>query len=148
MKIECINGYYKFYLEQASDITFLETLFGVEMVKMDGFYTFEPLSRVGDFSIAGAVINAVPYTMTFSGSPSDVLFANKLALDLSTGFFVPFTSITATYELASNNKIFASRHLLQAYCRIVGSALPIKSFTAFYGFNSGIYSYDRLEFLQ
>jgi hypothetical protein len=145
MKIECINGYYKFYPATAAQIALMESIYGVELVKMNGFHTFEHLSKVGDYSIAGATIDGITYNKTYAGKPEDVLLENKLTFDLAKYAVVSFLTIISTETLASDQLKFASKYLLQAYSVI--NKQKIKSFTAFYDFNEMFYSYDKLEVL-
>jgi hypothetical protein len=142
MKIECINGYYKFYPTTAMQITLLETLYGVSLVKTGGFYTFEALSVINDYSVKNTAGNGFKFNATYAGLPQDVLLANNLTIDLQTLKIVLASQIVSQAQITRDNLRFASKYLLQAYSKFENKR--IKSFTGYYGFNDGLYQYDRL----
>ncbi|MDR3112939.1 MAG: hypothetical protein LBU09_01005 [Endomicrobium sp.] len=142
MKIECINGYYKFYPTTAMQITLIETLYGVSMAKIEDFFTFEELTAIKGYSIKNTAGNSFKFNATFAGLPQDVLKANKLALNLSELKITSIETITEKAVFVYDRLRIASRGLLQAYAILDGKR--IEGFSAYYDFNKSFYEYDRL----
>jgi hypothetical protein len=136
----------------ASELIMFEDMIGQTLTlcenDYENYYTFEPLSKIKNYSIAGAVgLSGEIYTKTFSANPAQVLFENELTLNLETGLFVNFKTIVAQASLGIGQTRATTKNLLQAFSKPSANDRQIKTFGCFYDFQKRVFFYERLYFL-
>lgn len=145
MKINCLKGYYKFYPETNRELAYMEALLQKELVKTGECFTFAKLAEIKDYSVESSQAGNAVYAKTFSGCPEDVLEANGLAYDIAADLIVPKDAIIKTAPAAKDRYCYATNSLLQAYSALEGR--KVLSFSGYYSFKKGFYSYDKVVFL-
>lgn len=148
MRIVCLKGFYKLYPNTSSELNIAEKIFNQGLFRGadadKDYYTFEPLTKVKSYSLAGATgIGGEIYKKTYSGSLWEVLSINELTLNLKTGLITDINTITDTERLKASQTRFSANRLLQAFAR-TADGKQIKTFGAFFDVGRGIYFYDRV----
>lgn len=88
MQIICEHGFYKFYPDAPNELVVFADKFGVELVKMDDFYTYPALADLPDYSIKGQPYGGIVSPVNYSGRPWSVFRENKLNYDVESGTIV------------------------------------------------------------
>lgn len=81
MKIICEFGYYKFYPETPNDLVVFSDTYGVDLVKVEDFYTYPKLASLPDYSIKGQLFGGIEAIVNYAGKPWQVFQQNKLNYD-------------------------------------------------------------------
>lgn len=143
MKIECLNGYYKFYPTSPYQLTLMQSLLKRQLVKKEDFFTFQALLEVEDYSIENTVLSSgAVYSKTFASSPEEVLFINKLTYDLESDKILPSDIIQHNNTYGIDQFKLGSKYLIQAYSKIENK--KVISFSGYYNFDEGFFSYDKV----
>jgi hypothetical protein len=88
VKINCLNGFYKFIPENPLDLSRLKTAFEIELVPCGDYFTFSILREMDSFSIMGFPIMSgiIPSTAiakkNFAGKKWEILKENNLIYNL------------------------------------------------------------------
>lgn len=113
MLIKCVHGFFKFYETESGQISKFNSLYGLEVVRTtDGFYTFSALQAAPDHSIKASTYLGAVATATFGGDPWDVMRANGLVYDWTTGTLKPLTQILVRAAFSDAGSYFVSSGLI------------------------------------
>lgn len=83
MKISCETGYYKFYPESLPALSTFRAKYGVELVQVRDFYTFEALANMQTYYVQGQLIGIGLAKKTMAGDPWKILKDNLLCYNLA-----------------------------------------------------------------
>jgi len=143
VKIRCIHGYFIFEEESSGEVSDFMSLFGVELVAKDNYFTFAKLAEAEDYSIIGGTFLGVPATKTFEGKPWELMRENKLTYKFNSDLVVPIETITDITDIMKTGSYFFARGLI-----IPGSLLNgvrVKSYSGFYLFGEQKFKYTEIS---
>lgn len=98
MKINCENGFYKFYPEGSEELNIFADRFGVELVRMGDFFTFPALAALPDYSIEGQLFGGIVASINYAAAPWVVFARNRLKYDLENGIIISSDKIDTVGE--------------------------------------------------
>lgn len=85
MWIKCLHGYFMIEPETSGEISRFISLYGLELVPLNGYYTFPALLEAKKYSIKGNYYLGVIATETIEGHPWEVMRENKIVYDFNSG---------------------------------------------------------------
>lgn len=143
MKIDCLHGYYIFREDYAGEASEFMDQWGLTLVKVDDYYTFDGLLDAPDYSIEGAMYLGAPAGYTFEGPPWEVMRENGLVYNWATGRVVSLDSILIITPLTQVGTYFRAGGM------IVGGSLTeegkrITDYAAHY--SSGKFKYSEVAY--
>lgn len=112
MKIKCLHGYFIFEETKVGQISDFMSRFGLSIVSVGDYYTFEDLEGAPTHSIAGKTLFTLPATETFEGKPWEVFEANSIVYNFSTGLVLPIASVVQTVKIEQAGNKFISPGLI------------------------------------
>ncbi len=131
MKVNCLHGYFIFEETQSGQVSDFMSLFGLSLVRKDNYFIFEDLEDAPDYSIEGEDYLGATATVTYAGTPWEVMRANGLVYNFSTGLVVPLLSITKMVQISSaGNFLIASGLILPGAVTDDGSR--VTDYSAFF----------------
>ena len=113
MQIVCIHGYFKFIEDGPGEVSDFASKYGLELVKIDDYFTFSFLEDAPDFSIAGKQFLGFTATATFAGKPWQVFKENQCVFNLLTGEVSNIFSINIKTKILLAGNMLLSEGLLQ-----------------------------------
>jgi hypothetical protein len=108
VKIDCLNGFYKFTPENPLDLSRLKIVFGIELVPYDDYFTFSILRDMDNFSIvgfpvmSGIIPSAGIAKKNFAGKKWEVLKENNLIYNLRLNAITEQSVAVGTYTLTKS----------------------------------------------
>lgn len=118
MRVLCDHGFYRFYPDDNGSLARFSHLFAIDLEKERDYYTFSYLKGLKDYSLAGSFYSTGLATKTFEGYPWEIMRANGLVFNFSTGLLVPKIAIINSEKLIPANQFFlCGSRLLQAGSR-------------------------------
>lgn len=85
MRVLCRHGHLAFYPRTAADVIKFCDFFGVELQRVDDYYTFEPLAELERYSLTGKLYGTLPALTTYEGrAPWEVMRENGFVYHLET----------------------------------------------------------------
>lgn len=145
MTIDCLHGYFKFNETKMGELSDFVSLFELDLVSVDDYFTFKFLENAPDYSIKGGTYLGALATKTFEGQPWEIMRENNLVYDFLSGLVVPISTITdrlSIYKAA--NYYFSDGLLLPGSVRDDG--LRVKDYSAGYVFGSGKFKYSEVKY--
>lgn len=116
---------------------------GLELVPWRDAYTFADLLEAPDYAIEGGLYLGADATKTFEGEPWEIMKANELVFDFTSGEVVPLESITRRVEIDT-----ASRYFLSSGLILPGSVLDdgsrVTEYSARYSFDTARFKYSEV----
>lgn len=146
MRIYCRHGYFLFEESEPGDIGRFSSVYDVELVNLNQFYTFESLSEAKKYSLAAKLYLNLPAIETFEGEPWEVFEANGFVYSLDLDLIQPAESVTTLITLAASDFYYVSRALIQPGS-LLQSGQRVVDYNAWYDWNSSVYRYTELGFL-
>lgn len=143
MRVDCLNGYYRFYPENVGDLRVWAQWY-TPLVRRDNYYTFEPLAEFKDYAFQGRLANGVLLTKNYAGEPWEVMKANNLTYNIASNKITNKNLITDFLEV-DDGLIINSPILPQAYS-IVGFVNRLESFTGYWDSRFNVFKLERLEY--
>lgn len=143
MKIRCIHGYFLFEEEQGGEISQFMSLFGVELVAVENYYTFAKLAEAKDYAIIGGTYLGAPVTKTYEGKPWEIMRENKLIYHFNNDIVQPIDTITDTTDIKQSGSYFLARGLIIPGALLNGTR--IKSYSGFYVFDQQKFKYTEVS---
>jgi len=143
MKIRCLHGYFIFEETEPGEVSEFMSLFEIDLVAKDDYFTFETLAEAKDYSLAGAPYLGLPATKTYEGKPWEIMRENGLVYRFDTDLVVPIETVVDVVDLKQ-----ASFYYLVSGLIIPGSfsnAVRIKNYTGFYLFDEGKFKYTEIS---
>ena len=137
MKIRCINGFYKFYPENALDLTRFKVLTGYTLVEYLDGYTFQELADFANYTIEG------DYEKTICFNAPEVFRQNKLCFNLTTQTIVSREKVSQNLTLYKRYKnVYQCVGLPQAYGKLGDDVLT--SFSGFFDDDFKVFTIEKL----
>lgn len=146
MRIECLHGYFKFTEERAGEVSQLMSYYGLTLVALHDYYTFQPLLEAPDYSLKGAPLLGQVASVNFEGSPWEVMEQNGLVLDVVTGQVVPITSVTSTFRMSQAGSYYFIDGLLNPGS-IDSKGNRVKSYRGWVSTRTWRYKYSEVEYV-
>lgn len=112
MRIECNHGYFKFWEDKVGQVSDFISRYGLAIEFFNGDFIFSDLVDAPDFSIKGGTFLGCPTTETFEGHPWEVMRANRIVYDFSTGRVVPIDTILQTVKLKAYGNFFRASGMI------------------------------------
>lgn len=146
MKIDCINGFFIFTELKVGQISDFMKYSGLDLVKLNGFYTFSDLEEIPGFTIAGTPFLNLVSTKTYQGEPWELFDQNGVVYNFLTGLLVPIVSVTQLIKLSvAGNKFITSGLILP------GSLTPegkrIKSYSGYFSRDTLNFNYSEVDYV-
>ena len=115
MKIKCESGFYKFFPENPLEIGAFEKRFGYKLKYTRGFWTFDELAELQNYSFKGHYLAGLNIgSINFAGTPEEVLKKNNLTYNLKFETIIPKGTIL-TYLNYGKGQYMSSKELPQAF---------------------------------
>lgn len=112
MKIKCTHGYFEFEESRAGEVSDFVSIFGLELVRKGGVFTFADLEDAPDYSIEGGQVLGATAIKTFEGTPAEVFEQNELVYNYDQGLVVPIAEITQIVTIEQAGKLYVSDGLI------------------------------------
>lgn len=137
MRIRCINGFYKFYPENALDLTRFKVLTGYTLVEYFDAYTFQELADFVNYTIEGN------FEKTICFNVGEVFRQNKLSYNLTTKKIVSRETIFQNLSLYKRYKnVYQCEGIPQAYGKLGSEVLT--SFSGFFDEDFKVFTIEKL----
>ena len=90
MRLNCDNGYYKFFPAYVGEIMIFEIKNGVKLYPVKDYYTFKALAEFPNYSLKGQPITGgITAVVNYAGTPEEVLAKNPyVSYDAETGISI------------------------------------------------------------
>lgn len=145
MTIKCLHGYFKFNETKMGEVSDFISLFELDLVSKNDYYTFPELASAPDYAIKGGFYLGAIVTKTFEGEPWDIMRENKLVYNFLTKRVVPLQSVTQRPVInQAANYYFSDGLLLPGSVRDDG--LRVTDYSAGYLFGSIKFKYAEVQF--
>lgn len=135
MRIECEHGFYRFYPQLSSEIDAIDH-FNLGLVKHGLFYTFPALAAAPTYSIKGVNGN----TVTYSGTPAEVMRQNKKVYSISAGAIVSMSLVSGIVKLVSSGNYIACPTIPQAGWSV--GNVPLLDYSGKIDLNSAMFVFE------
>lgn len=116
MKIKCKHGFYIFEETNPAQMSDFMRYSDLEIVPRGTIFTFKDLELAPEFSIIGKPIeigsSPLPAVADFAGEPWEVLEANQMVYDFTTGLLRPIDSITRIVSIDDGSNRFIAQGLI------------------------------------
>lgn len=112
MKINCRHGYFLFEEQRPGEVSEFISLFGLELVAKDWYFTFADLEEAPKFSLTGLPYLSTVAIATFEGQPWEVFEANAMVYNYDLGLVLPILSTTNLVKLSNAGHFFVSSGLI------------------------------------
>jgi hypothetical protein len=144
VKLNCVHGF--FYIEETSpgEIARFCTLFeGLEIVPYLDRFTFADLVDAPNYSIAGAPYLTLTATATIADEPGEVMRANGIIYDFSSGLFKPLSSVTMKASIDEGSNYYLSPGLILPGSLTDGGS-RVTDYAAWYLFSESQFKYSSI----
>lgn len=146
MKIKCLHGYFIFEEQRSGEVSDFISLYGLELVPKQNYFTFAELADMPDYSLAGAPLLNTTAIKTFEGPPWEVLEQNDMIFNFNTGLLVPITSIGQRIPLdAAGNYYFSPGLILPGSLTDRGER--VKDYAAWFSKDTMKFKYSEVTFV-
>ena len=146
MIIKNLNGYYIFEETTKGQVADFMKLFGVELVRREGYFTFPKLAQIPKYSLKGKAIGESLAIKTFAGEPWEVFEANGLVYDFANDVIVPIDTITYTAQITDvGDYLLASGLLVSGTFNQFG--VKVKSFMGWHARNRTDWLYSEVDYV-
>jgi hypothetical protein len=147
MRIECRHGFYIFEEQEAGEISKFASKFELGITRReDGLFTFDDLVDAESFSIEGVDYLGVTATVTFEGKPWEVMRANNLVYDFTTGTVKRISQVTRLLQVQkAANYFLTDGMILGGSVNSTGSR--VSDFLGFYIWASAKFRYTELSYV-
>jgi hypothetical protein len=99
MRVLCRSGHLAFFPNDASEVSRFMSIYKVNLVRVDNFYTFNGIASAKDYSLENHNYLNLKASKTFEGNPWDVFKANNFVYDLTSNLLILKTAVKAKVEL-------------------------------------------------
>lgn len=150
MKIRCLHGYFIFEETRVSQVSDFMRYTGLEIVPRGTYFTFADLEEAPEYSIIGMPIEIgltpLPAITDFAGTPWEVLEANEMVYDFSTGLLRPISSITQIVSIDDGgNRFIASGLILPGSLTVEGER--VKDYAAWFSRETQRFLYSEVSYV-
>ena len=124
MKIRCVDGYFMFREQRVGEISDFISLFKLDLVSKEDYFTFAVLADAPNYALAGAPYLNATAIKTFAGRPWEVMRENDLVYNFETGKLVPLLSVTRMVQIdVAGNYLFSQGLILPGSMNKAGQHL-------------------------
>ena len=142
MKVDCENGFYKFFTDNVGELRIWEDYNGIKLTRCGDFFTFEALAAMPNYSFTGAKLGEESLIVNYAGDKAQVLKLNNLVYDYTTNKIVnKLKVLTGVYV---DNDLFINTPILPQ----AGGKNGFKTLTGFSGFWNANYNMYKIESLK
>lgn len=145
MKIRCLHGYFIFEETKVGQVSDFISRYGLPIVSVGRYFTFEALSEAEGFSIPGRPYLNVTATVQYEGEPWEVMRANNLVYDFNKGLLVPISSVTQRIPLSAAGNRYVSSGLILPGSVMDGSS-RVKDYAAWFSRDTYRFLYSEVSF--
>lgn len=144
LKVNCIHGYFLFQEVVSGELSKFMSLYGLELVPVGTQFTFKALEGAPHYSFKGSTYLGAESSTNYQGAPWEVMEANSLVFNFTTGKVQKISSVTSTIELSQAGAYFVSRGLILPGS-ITKDGSKIKSYRGFYDRRIGQFQYSEVS---
>lgn len=145
MRLNCDNGYYKFFPSYVGEIMIFEIKNGVKLYPVKDYYTFKALAEFPNYSLKGQPITGgITAVVNYAGTPEEVLAKNKLTYDLKNQKIAKRASVAIQKLDYAKGAYSTFPTLPQAFA--LDEDKQVKGFTAFIDVKMNTCKLERLEY--
>lgn len=145
MEIKCLHGFFKFTEHAEGEISQFASLFDLDLVLQDDYFTFDSLSEAPRYSIAGSTYLGAPATETFEGDPWQVMKQNELVYDFLNDVVVPIATIIQSVTLDLIDYYYLSNGLMLPGS-VTDDGFRVTDYSAWYSFDEATFKYSEVEY--
>lgn len=143
MRVECQNGYYKFFPDFIGELKLFTAQQKLHLVAEGDYYTFPALKNMPDYSFIGWKIGNSIGKVNFAGSKWDVMEKNDLAFNPKLG--VVDRIINAGTQEVINGAEITYTLSLPLVGRFIGLK-QIRGFSGFWFMDFNRYQIERFDY--
>lgn len=145
MRINCIHGYFKFYENEPGDISAFASRFGLELVRVDDYFTFKDLEDAPTHSLVGGLFLLAPCIARFEGPPWEVMRENKLIYNFNLGLIVPRLSVVTLAKIRTSGIYYISSGMLLAGS-LTDEGKRVTDYAAHFSFRDFQFRYSEITY--
>lgn len=113
MRVVCRHGHFSFYPTRAGQLSSFCETYSITLVRVDDYYTFEPLSELPRYSILGRVYGNLPALSTFEADHAwKVMKQNRFVYNIELGLLVPVATVLGLVSIPLIRYFFTSQRAL------------------------------------
>ncbi len=145
MRIDCLHGYYRFEETGPGQLSQFSSRFGIELARAASgdHFTFADLVEAPDYSLGAGTFLGIPTLEFLEGTPWDIMRANGLVYNFTTGLVQPIATIAVPVQVEQSGHYFISSGMLLAgSVREDGSR--VMDYSAFY--NADRFKYSEITY--
>lgn len=150
MKLRCLHGYFLFEETNPAQISDFMRVSKAEIVPKGPGFTFADLEFAPEYSIIGKPIeiglSPLPAKVDFAGEPWEVLEANGMIYNFSTGLLMPILSVTQVVSISDGaNRYIAQGMILPGSLTAEGKR--VKDYAAHFSRQTGRFLYTEVTYV-
>lgn len=145
MRIDCSHGYFRFTELAAGQMSDFMSLTGLEIARSGDHFTFEGLVDAPEYSLPGGTFLGAPCTVAFAGKPWEVMRANRLVFDFTTGLVVPIASILKVVEIAAAGNFLVTTGMIVPGS-VTDDGSRVTDYSAFYSTGRQGFKYSEINY--
>lgn len=145
MRVNCIHGYFIFREEGAGETSDLMSLYSMDLVPKDDYFTFEILSHAPSYSVKGSNYLGAVANKTFQGKPWQVMRANNLVYDFINRKVLPISEVQERFSLPLGKSYYFNDGLLLPGS-VMADGSRVKDYSAWYSWRSSKFRYSEVNF--
>lgn len=146
MRLKCLHGYFILEETEAGQISDFQSLFGLDIVPKNNYFTFANLLDAPDYSLAGKSFLGIQAIETFEGKPWEVFEANGFVYNFSSGLMVPISSVTQLVRIElAGNKYISDGLILPG--SLTAEGLRVRDYSAWYSSKSQRFYYSEVGYV-
>lgn len=146
MKIKCVSGYFIFEETYPGDLSDFVSLFDLELVSKDHYFTFAELLDAPDFSLIGTKYLDADATANFEGKPWDVMKENGLVFNFNELEVVPVAAIFQQIEVNRALSYFVQDGLILPGSLTDGGK-RVTDYSAHFSKDTMLFKYSEVNFV-
>lgn len=143
MQIRCDHGYFRFRERKPGQLSDFMSLFGLDLVAVGDYYTFDTLSEAPNFSIAGSDYLEEPAIVNFQGKPWEVMRANSFIYDFTADEIYNIDLVTTLLTIDQAANYFLSPGLILPGS-LKSDGTRVTDYSAWYLFDSQKFKYSEI----
>jgi hypothetical protein len=132
MKVNVEFGYFRFFPTSPEELVRFQKLTDIKLVRVQDFFTFEPLSEIVNYSIIGKPLGLGLAIKTGEWeNPGELMRANQTVYSLPAENVVPLLSITTYLDLIEGQEFLTYQQMLAQPGGLLGTGLRLVSYSGF-----------------
>jgi hypothetical protein len=143
LKIRCLHGYFIFEETRSGEVSEFASLFKIDLVAKNNYFTFETLKDAPKYSLAGGTYLGAAALKTFEGEPWEVMKENSLVYDFLNDELKQISSVTQRIELSTAANYYLANGLILPGSLMDGGS-RVMDYSARYLFDSNKFRYSEV----